>query len=114
MANTLSIASLSSPPPPCKTRPSTIPTVPSLSYQIMSFTSGANANGSNVPASSSRPIAIVGMSCRFSGDVTSASKLWDLCASGRDGWTPIPPERFEAQAAKASFTGTALVYTIVR
>ncbi|KAH7376169.1 hypothetical protein B0T11DRAFT_314546 [Plectosphaerella cucumerina] len=48
----------------------------------------------------SRPIAIIGMSCRFGGGVTSASKLWDLCASGSDGWSPIPAERFETRNTK--------------
>lgn len=41
------------------------------------------------------PIAIVGMSCRFAGEVTSPSKLWDLCTSRGDAWTPIPHERFD-------------------
>lgn len=44
------------------------------------------------------PIAIVGMACRFGGDVTNPSKLWDLCVSGRDGWTPIPKDRFDVKA----------------
>ncbi|KAF1835370.1 hypothetical protein BDW02DRAFT_290387 [Decorospora gaudefroyi] len=48
----------------------------------------------------SMAIAIVGMSCQFSGGATSAAKLWEMCASGRDGWSPIPSERFESIAAK--------------
>jgi hypothetical protein len=40
------------------------------------------------------PIAIVGMSCRFAGDATSPSKLWDLCLAGKDSWSPIPEDRF--------------------
>ncbi|KAK9774990.1 hypothetical protein SCAR479_08264 [Seiridium cardinale] len=43
-------------------------------------------------------IAIIGMACRLPGDATSPSKLWDLCATGRDGWSPIPPDRFDADA----------------
>lgn len=42
------------------------------------------------------PIAIVGMSCRFAGEATSPSKLWDLCKSAGDAWTPIPHERFDS------------------
>ncbi|KAH6660300.1 polyketide synthase [Truncatella angustata] len=42
------------------------------------------------------PIAIVGMSCKFGGEATSPSKLWDLCMAGKDAWTPIPKERFDA------------------
>ncbi|KAK4034298.1 hypothetical protein C8A01DRAFT_49278 [Parachaetomium inaequale] len=44
------------------------------------------------------PIAIVGMACRFSGKVTSPSQLWDLCAAGKDGWSPIPESRFDGKA----------------
>jgi len=43
------------------------------------------------------PIAIVGMACRFGGDVTNPSKLWELCVSGRDCWTPIPEDRFDVK-----------------
>lgn len=44
------------------------------------------------------PIAIIGISCRFPGDASSPSKLWDLCASGRSVWSPIPHERFDVQS----------------
>ncbi|KAK9415477.1 putative Polyketide synthase [Seiridium unicorne] len=43
-------------------------------------------------------IAIIGMACRLPGDATSPSKLWDLCETGRDGWSPIPHDRFDADA----------------
>ncbi|KKP04179.1 beta-ketoacyl synthase domain-containing protein [Trichoderma harzianum] len=43
------------------------------------------------------PMAIIGMACRFSGDVTNPSKLWELCVSGRDGHTPIPENRFDVR-----------------
>jgi hypothetical protein len=44
------------------------------------------------------PIAIVGMSCRFAGGATSPAKLWDLCKEGKDGWSPIPEDRFQVEA----------------
>jgi Beta-ketoacyl synthase, N-terminal domain len=44
------------------------------------------------------PIAIVGMACRFPGNVTSPSQLWELCASGKDGWQPIPESRFDVKS----------------
>lgn len=44
------------------------------------------------------PIAIVGMACRFGGDATSPSKLWDLCAAGKDGWAPVPETRFDVKS----------------
>ncbi|KAI1756773.1 type I polyketide synthase [Xylaria castorea] len=44
------------------------------------------------------PIAIVGMGCRFGGGVTNPSELWELCAAGKDGWTPIPEQRFNVKS----------------
>ena len=59
-----------------------------------------NGNDNAQPSfnSTSFQVAIIGMSCRFGGDVTSPSKLWDLCAAGKDCWTPIPAERFDAKS----------------
>ncbi|KAK2612291.1 hypothetical protein QQS21_001717 [Conoideocrella luteorostrata] len=46
----------------------------------------------------SEPVAIVGMSCRLSGDVLTPDDLWTLLSRSRDGWTPMPSDRFSAQA----------------
>ncbi|AEO67408.1 polyketide synthase [Thermothielavioides terrestris NRRL 8126] len=35
------------------------------------------------------------MSCRFGGDATSPSKLWELCKAAKDAYSPIPDERFD-------------------
>lgn len=40
------------------------------------------------------PIAIIGMSCRFPGNVKVPEDLWQLCAEGRTGWSKIPASRF--------------------
>ncbi|EPE25381.1 Thiolase-like protein [Glarea lozoyensis ATCC 20868] len=56
------------------------------------------SNGVPSTATAEFPIAIVGMSCRFAGNVTSPSKLWDLCVAGQDGWSPIPESRFDINA----------------
>ncbi|MFE3604083.1 SDR family NAD(P)-dependent oxidoreductase, partial [Streptomyces sp. NPDC059142] len=39
------------------------------------------------------PVAIVGMSCRFPGDVRSPQDLWHLLREGGDAITPFPEDR---------------------
>ncbi|KAI1299898.1 hypothetical protein F5Y03DRAFT_408617 [Xylaria venustula] len=43
------------------------------------------------------PIAIVGAGCRFSGDATSPSKLWELLCRPVDLTREVPPKKFNAQ-----------------
>ena len=41
-----------------------------------------------------KPIAIVGMACRFPGGVANPEDFWQLLSTGRDAVTHIPPDRF--------------------
>lgn len=45
-----------------------------------------------------KKIAIVGMSCRLSGDVSTPEDLWTMISRSRDGWGPIPESRFSTDA----------------
>ena len=43
------------------------------------------------------PIAIVGSACRFAGNASSASKLWDILKNPHDLRREIPNDRFSAR-----------------
>jgi acyl transferase domain-containing protein len=44
------------------------------------------------------PIAVVGIGCRFPGNATDPTKLWNLLASGKTTWTEVPADRYNEQA----------------
>lgn len=51
-----------------------------------------------LPPPRSGDIAIVGMSCRLSGDVSTLDDFWTLLSRSRDGWCTIPEDRFSSDA----------------
>ncbi|MEU7673152.1 type I polyketide synthase, partial [Streptomyces huasconensis] len=53
----------------------------------------------------SEPVAIIGMSCRFPGDVRSPEDLWRLLAEGGDAITGLPADRGWDPAALVDVTG---------
>lgn len=44
------------------------------------------------------PIAIIGMSCRFPGGISSPENLWNILEEGRCTWSDVPPDRFNWKA----------------
>ena len=45
-----------------------------------------------------KPIAIVGMACRFPGDATSPTRFFDMLTKGRAAWSEIPKDRYNVDA----------------
>jgi hypothetical protein len=43
-----------------------------------------------------QPVAIIGMSCRLPGSVSTPDEFWELLARSRTGFSPIPASRFSA------------------
>ncbi|KAL3481512.1 fatty acid synthase S-acetyltransferase [Aspergillus californicus] len=44
------------------------------------------------------PIAIIGLSCRLPGSLSSPEEFWRFCCRARSAWSEIPPNRFSAAA----------------
>ncbi len=44
------------------------------------------------------PVAVVGIGCRFPGDVTGPDSFWDLLVQGRNAISRIPADRWDADA----------------
>ncbi|MEM9482535.1 MAG: beta-ketoacyl synthase N-terminal-like domain-containing protein, partial [Cyanobacteria bacterium P01_F01_bin.116] len=51
-----------------------------------------------IEAAKNEPIAVIGMGCRFPGDVTDPESYWRLLSSGQDPITEVPPERWNLEA----------------
>jgi len=44
------------------------------------------------------PVAVVGIGCRFPGDVTGPESFWELLVEGRNAISGIPADRWDAEA----------------
>ncbi|MFG2098956.1 SDR family NAD(P)-dependent oxidoreductase, partial [Streptomyces sp. NPDC048612] len=62
--------------------------------------------GAGAPAATDEPLAVVGMACRFPGDVNTPEQLWDLLISGGDALTAFPADRgWDTTEASATQVG---------
>jgi hypothetical protein len=65
------------------------------------LTQGSEDNGeylSILDVDACMPIAIVGMGFRGPRDATNVESLWKMIIEQREGWTPIPKERWNNKA----------------
>ncbi|MFB9904179.1 SDR family NAD(P)-dependent oxidoreductase, partial [Allokutzneria oryzae] len=91
------------------------PTATALARHLLTEVAGARqAEERTVVVGSDEPIAIVGMGCRFPGDVRTPEQLWELISGGVDAITPFPEDRGwriddlvdpEAAASRTSYVG---------
>src|SRR5262245_54685603 len=44
------------------------------------------------------PLAVIGMGCRFPGDVRDPDACWELLRAGKDAIVEVPPERWDVDA----------------
>jgi hypothetical protein len=70
------------------------PTLYSTGY-THGYTTGYISGYAESETPKQMPIAIVGMSCRLPGNVTTPDEFWELCSRSRSGWSEIPKERFD-------------------
>jgi NAD(P)-dependent dehydrogenase (short-subunit alcohol dehydrogenase family) len=79
------------------------PTASVLSAELMRRLDDLPAPALPAPAivpgpASDNAIAIIGTACRMPGGVTNADEFWALLRDGIDAITPVPPDRWDADA----------------
>jgi acyl transferase domain-containing protein/NAD(P)-dependent dehydrogenase (short-subunit alcohol dehydrogenase family)/acyl carrier protein len=70
------------------------PSPAAIAAHLLSKVEGRGSAGAvRAARGSDEPIAIVGLSCRYPGGVSSPAELWELVAAGRDGVSEFPDDR---------------------
>ncbi len=70
------------------------PNAKELARHLLSEAEGSQTSKVTLKAQASdEPIAIIGMSCRYPGGVSSPNELWQLLSEGRDAIGPFPSDR---------------------
>jgi acyl transferase domain-containing protein/acyl carrier protein len=72
------------------------PSINALLDFLTGSPSAANAAspGLAVPHRADEPIAVIGLGCRFPGDISSPDALWQFLSDGRSAVTEVPAERW--------------------
>jgi len=60
--------------------------------------SDLNANLEEVKRRASEPFAVIGLGCRYPGNVNDADSFWRMLQDGRDVVREIPPDRWDVNA----------------
>ncbi|MBG86586.1 MAG: hypothetical protein CMO80_06765 [Verrucomicrobiales bacterium] len=64
-----------------------------------------SAKPASIEQTANEPIAIVGMSCRFPGDVNNPIEFWEFLTEGRDGIGLAPADRWDVDAFHSDTSG---------
>ncbi|NES73168.1 MAG: polyketide synthase, partial [Okeania sp. SIO2D1] len=67
----------------------------SLSKQMFLALKEAETKLEMMERSRSEAIAIIGIGCRFPGNVNTPESFWELLSNGKDAVVEIPPERWD-------------------
>jgi phthiocerol/phenolphthiocerol synthesis type-I polyketide synthase B len=66
--------------------------------ELARFLSGSDADAEPVPdpdrGSLDEPIAVIGVGCRFPGEITGPDALWQFLCAGRSAVGEVPPDRW--------------------
>lgn len=86
------------------------PTIDELAEYLLTNHIGSkvkNITQQSIPKKNFEPIAIVGMSCRFPGDVKTPAQFWELLQSSKDGITDSPDKRWDIEQYYDFYSATA-------
>ena len=72
------------------------PTISGLAHALTHPDAEATRAAENVSASLAEPIAIIGLGCRFPGDVNGPDEMWDFMTARRSAVTTVPDDRWQA------------------
>ncbi len=83
-----------------------------LDFLTGSPSAATNATpGAAEPRPLDEPIAVIGLGCRFPGDISSPDELWQFLSEGRSAVTEVPADRWDSFSGGSPEAATALAET---